>query len=322
MQWLCVLKRINMLYQHDDIPSIGVVESLTADANSFAIDNMIVSHDEKDLVNELREGDDVAEIRTKIVDNEELLDGDENMDKKPLQSLTSSYITSGRKRRTKDLKKDVNRLHAILQNFEDDSEMKEGNDKNKEVESNLIEGMRKDIIVKSKRRIEQLSEFSCNEKIIASSFFHLFLLGKGYQRNNGLLPQHQRHLLLQHTGTAGRCHELIFFLFDQKQRHSNISGINSVVRNHKGCFEQFTSLVRNKGFRKLVTKAKRDPNSKEAKQILKIVTPVLTTGGNKTSFGSLERNNAISRINAMCLRYGMPTLFLTVSIDDVNNFNS
>ena len=69
-------------------------------------------------------------------------------------------------------------------------------------------------------------------------------------------------------------------------------------------------------------KAKKNPNSKEAKQILKVVTPVLTTGGNKTSFGSLERNSAISRINAMCLRYGMPTLFLTVSIDDVNNFNS
>ena len=72
----------------------------------------------------------------------------------------------------------------------------------------------------------------------------------------------------------------------------------------------------------MITTAKKNPKSKEAKKILKIITPILTTGGNKTCLGSLERNSAISRINAMCLRYGMPTLFLTIAIDDVNNFNS
>ena len=55
---------------------------------------------------------------------------------------------------------------------------------------------------------------------------------------------------------------------------------------------------------------------------MRIVTPILTTGGNKTCLGSLERNDAIAKINAMCFRYGMPTLFLTAAIDDVNNLNS
>ena len=129
-------------------------------------------------------------------------------------------------------------------------------------------------------------------------------------------------MLLQYTGTAGRCHETLFTLFDQKQRHSNTRGINTVVRNNRYCFAQFSKMVNSKKFRKLLQQAKKDPKGKIAKKVMRVVTPILTTGGSNTSLGSLERNDAISKIHAMSLRYGMPTLFLTVAIDDVNNFNS
>ena len=67
IQWLSVLKRINALYRNDDIPSWNTIESLTVEANKFVVDSMIDCHDEKDLLNELREGDDVAEVRSKVV---------------------------------------------------------------------------------------------------------------------------------------------------------------------------------------------------------------------------------------------------------------
>ena len=235
----------------------------------------------------------------------------------PLQSLSSSYITNGKKRTPDKLDEDPKRIKSVLKIFhqEDDHLLSK---KTKEVEK----VPEKNDIEVSKRRLEALNEFTSNEKIISASFFHIFLLGKSYKRDGSLLPANHRHLLLQYTGIAGRCHDLLFFLFDQTQRFGNIGGINSVVRNHKESFDQFTSMVKNKNFRKVLQKAKKDPTGRTAKKVMKLVTPILTTGGSNTCLGALERNDAISKINAMCLRYGMPTLFLTIAVDDVNNFNS
>ena len=114
-----------------------------------------------------------------------------------------------------------------------------------------------DAIETSKRRLECLDEFTSNEKIISSSFFHIFLLGKAYMTSGTISTKHQRHMLLQYTGTAGRCHETLFTLFDQKQRHSNSRGINTVVRNNKDYFAQFSKLVNNKNFRNSYKKQNR-----------------------------------------------------------------
>lgn len=259
----------------------------------------------------------------------------------PLQSLSSSYITSGNKQSCDKIEQDPNRLKAILKLFHNDDkkstpknqpqggEYKETEgDSNKEKKANAYkeaeaeENSDPKPIDMSKRRLECLNEFTSNEKIIASSFFPIFLLGKAYLRDGSLLPSHHRHMMLQYTGIGGSYHDAIFFLFDQVQRHGNIRGVNSVVRSHKDCFDEFTTLVSSKKFRKVLHKAKKDPNGKEASKVMKLVAPILTTGGNRTCLGSLERNDAISKINAMCLRYGMPTLFLTVAVDDINNFNS
>lgn len=177
-------------------------------------------------------------------------------------------------------------------------------------------------IKQSKRRLECLNEFTSNEKIISSSFFHIFLLGKCFGITGSLSPKERKQILLQYTGHAASHHSFLFFVFDQMQRHSNITGINAVVRNHKQCFRTFTKLVKKKRFKKLIMKASDNTEGKTAKAIMKIVSPVLMMGGKGTSLGSLERNETISKINSLCLRYGMPTLFLTIAIDDVNNFNS
>ena len=63
-QWLLVLKRINVLYQHDDVPDIQTMNTLTKKANSHLIENIIISNDEKDVTKELRESDDIAQVRS------------------------------------------------------------------------------------------------------------------------------------------------------------------------------------------------------------------------------------------------------------------
>ena len=239
-----------------------------------------------------------------------------------MQSLSSSYITSASKRESNNIQQDPIRIQAVLDVFNTDEEKKKRKRHQDKGTEETTANENTNVIETSQRRLECLNEFTSNEKIIASSFPHIFMLGEAYKRDGSLLPTHHRHLMLQYTGTAGRSHEIIFFLFNQVQRHGNVTGVNSLVRNHRDCFDEFTALVRNKKFRKQLQKAKKDPKGKIAKKVMNIVTPILTTGGNKTCLGSLERNDAIAKINAMCFRYGMPTLFLTAAIDDVNNLNS
>ena len=63
-QWLLILKRINILYSHDDVPCIQTIKTLTMTANKNLLDNMIISHDDNDVIKEVREGDDVAQVRS------------------------------------------------------------------------------------------------------------------------------------------------------------------------------------------------------------------------------------------------------------------
>lgn len=226
------------------------------------------------------------------------------------------YITDRikRKKDITNLADDTKRIKAYLNALSSDNKIDIRKGIDRKDDDNKIK--------QSKRRLECLNEFTNNERIIASSFFHIFLLGKCFGINGSLSPKERKQVLLQYTGHAASNHSFLFFIFDQMQRHSNITGINAVVRNHKQCFRTFTKLVKKKGFKKLIMKALKNPEGKTAKAIMKIVSPVLMMGGKGTSLGSLERNETVSKINSLCLRYGMPTLFLTIAIDDVNNFNS
>ena len=75
-QWLLVLKRINVLYQHDDVPDIQSMTTLTEKANSHLIENIIISTSEKDVANELRESDDIAQVRSERFTTNEPEKGD------------------------------------------------------------------------------------------------------------------------------------------------------------------------------------------------------------------------------------------------------
>lgn len=67
LQWLVVLKRINPMYENMDIPDISSISTMTKDTNDYVFKEMKVTIlDENSLSEELREEDDVAQVRTQI----------------------------------------------------------------------------------------------------------------------------------------------------------------------------------------------------------------------------------------------------------------
>ena len=65
-QWLVVLKRLNRLYKYDDIPDVSIISGKTKETNDEVIKEMSVTHDEDILLSELKESDDIAEVRSTV----------------------------------------------------------------------------------------------------------------------------------------------------------------------------------------------------------------------------------------------------------------
>ena len=71
-----------------------------------------------------------------------------------------------------------------------------------------------------------------------------------------------------------------------------------------------------------LNKAATDTKGKEARHVLNQVLPILDFAGKKSAFGSFEKSQAVHKIFEISRRYGCPSLFLTMSFDDVNNPSS
>ncbi len=67
---------------------------------------------------------------------------------------------------------------------------------------------------------EPMNEFEENPNLQYSVFPFLFVLGRGLRKQGSVPIGDSRHLLLQFTCNFATCPRLIFFLFDQLQRHA------------------------------------------------------------------------------------------------------
>ena len=54
-------------------------------------------------------------------------------------------------------------------------------------------------------------------------------------------------------------------------------------------------------------------------RIIKQVMPILNFASRNTFYGVLERNSAVTKICELSKRYGVAWVFLTISLDDINN---
>jgi hypothetical protein len=194
-----------------------------------------------------------------------------------------------------------------------------------------------DEILESIREKEPIDEFTNNEEGLVKAFPDVFILGCGYGRDAGALSRRERlHLLLQHSAAAATSPALLFYLFDQEQRHSTISGMSCKVKSDRDAFRVFAELILSDDFQARLqnalhysekgneyssTKGRRENDlaRQDRSWVLRQIMPVLNFAGKRTLFGAVERNNSVSRILALARRYGPASVFLTIAVDDVND---
>lgn len=108
-------------------------------------------------------------------------------------------------------------------------------------------------------------------------------------------------------------------MFDQNQRHGNAQNLAAHIRTHRKAFDKFAELQESKEFQKDLNYALANPNSKVAKEVLGQVMSVVRASASKTTLSPLDSAYSVSKMLSMIRRYGPPSIFLTVSPDDVNN---
>lgn len=192
-------------------------------------------------------------------------------------------------------------------------------------------------VLESIRESDPIDEFTNNEEGLTKAFPDVFIFGHGYARDAGALSLRERkHLLLQHSAAAATSPVLLFYLFDQEQRHSTIRGMSCKVKSDRNAFRLFAELLLSDEFQAKLCNAlqyrdtggeclsaegrlENDQAKRDRLWVLRHIMPVLNFAGKRTLFGAVERNNSVSRILALARRYGPASVFLTVAVDDVND---
>ena len=84
---------------------------------------------------------------------------------------------------------------------------------------------------------------------------------------------------MQFSAVPATCQLLIFYLFDIRRRHDNISGMSTRRKSDPRAFNELSKEFTSTDFQVKVQNAVAHPDSKDAKYVIKKLLPVLTTAG-------------------------------------------
>ena len=186
---------------------------------------------------------------------------------------------------------------------------------------NVTSGSRRRNNVTVQRENRPINEFSANDVLLLKAFPCYFMLGTGILHKGTQSPQAVRHMMFQFTNRMAQCHRLIFLLFDQKQRHSVAQIVSSKVKTEPLSLAKFGAMIKQPSFLHRVRKAASNPNSKQSKQLLKEIMPCIEVTSSKVPFTKASRKAALSKLLALTQYHGMPSIFFTISPDDIQDPN-
>jgi hypothetical protein len=155
---------------------------------------------------------------------------------------------------------------------------------------------------------------------LSTSFPHIFMFGRVYQRAVGSLSAAQlNHLLRQFNLVPAQDRRLLGYLCDASLRFSSINGVNLHVNSNDRAVQVITKLVNGNREKEELKNAIENPDSKLAKSILNKYAPHLRFAGRNVQFGAFEGSKVTSEIMESSKRFGPPSGFVTFAFADPAN---
>ena len=164
-------------------------------------------------------------------------------------------------------------------------------------------------------RNEMINEYEANNTILSGAFPHLFPFGLT-EEVMGTATVHQK---LRFTWMSfydrrfSREFNLIALLFDQSLRHSTNSGVAFRIKKGGKKETAFVDMCNEPGFRDKVANAVENPKSKEARELKKIISPLVKIVGSQVDWTPLERSGTLGKLYAMFQFFNPACFFITLS---------
>ena len=165
---------------------------------------------------------------------------------------------------------------------------------------------------------EPFNEFEANDELLYACFPHLFLLGKGLLQKGSVPTKAIRHMMFQFPGLIAANLRLIFCLFNQLQRHAVSRSVAAKVKTNPDSFTEFAKWVADPSFLEQLRKAQKNPKSKEAQELLKLIRPHISVYDSKIPFSIAQRTSSMGHLYALYYHFGLPSAFHTFSLDDLH----
>ena len=310
--WLKTLKLLNSYYNDIILDESEEMHSQLESIPALIISNMILIDDPDAIQIEVQTCADVAQIR---IQPEEEVDNNDNKTHDVI--LTDILLTE------RDCSKDPqNAVDIVLKSIKNAvATVVENSHENVDsikYTSSEIQNL-EPITIQVQRGVIPLSEFEQNMDIFYGAFPYLFLIGKGFESHGSIPPQSVKHLLRQYSQQFACDKRFIFYLFNQTQRHAAAQGVDARLKCNPSAFEAFSEAVCDPNFQEIIDAAIVNPKGAEAKEVMKRLGTYIELCGNKVPFGPAERNLGITKLYSLVHRYGLPSIFLTISPDDVHS---
>jgi hypothetical protein len=162
-----------------------------------------------------------------------------------------------------------------------------------------------------------VNEFTDNDVLLYGAFPHLFFTGRGLPDGGRLAPTDIHHLLFQFHNRFAMDEVLIFHLFDQRSRWAVVNRVAALVKANTTAFQRFQEVTSQPGFLQRLERAASD--STEGRRIFQELQPAVNVAGMRVPYSPQERAAAITHILALIHRFGLPSVFMTVSPDDAHH---
>ncbi len=163
---------------------------------------------------------------------------------------------------------------------------------------------------------ELFNEYTENHEMLSMVFPYIFPFGlrEDIYKKKGVPPEKLRKSWFQFYDR--RCAEeidLIFLMFDQALRHERNKQVAFQIKKNGKREQEFIKLCNDSDFRQRLEKAVEHPNGKFAKEVKKLINPLIKITERKISWSPLERADTLGKLYSLMHFFNIGTHFITIS---------
>ena len=164
-----------------------------------------------------------------------------------------------------------------------------------------------------------INDFTTNDMLLGDGFWFHFLLGHRWLKKGSQPVPALKHMFMQYTLDAAHDIDFLLLLANQRIRHTTSRATNAMLKARPGAAAAFIEARDDPETPEKLAKAVANIESPEAEEMIKKLFPFITASAAQVPWSGYQRAACKGELWALSRRYGIPSIFFSISPDDVHN---